>query len=127
MVLFLILVAKSLSMKKIAFAAALTTACFLSGTVISFAQTNIICTSPVAEQVMRGNYNPSQYLATNIINLPVSSTAAIPSGSNPDSLKSYIVQLASFKNRNTASDTVSSAIGIGAARRWAYGKFQQFS
>ncbi|MEW6468293.1 MAG: M28 family peptidase [Bacteroidota bacterium] len=92
-----------------------------------FAQTNIISTNPVAEQVMMGNYNPSLYLASNIINSPDSITAGINARISPDSLKSYIVKLASFRNRNTGSDTVSSQKGVGASRRWVYSKFQQFS
>jgi hypothetical protein len=35
--------------------------------------------------------------------------------------------LASFENRNTGSDTLSSTRGIGAARRWVYQSFQRFS
>jgi Zn-dependent M28 family amino/carboxypeptidase len=36
-------------------------------------------------------------------------------------------QICSFETRNTFSDTVSQTRGIGAARRWIYGKFQEFS
>jgi hypothetical protein len=36
-------------------------------------------------------------------------------------------KLGSFQNRNSGSDTISSIKGIGAARRWVYEKFQQFS
>ena len=92
-----------------------------------FSQTNIISTNPVAEQVMMGNYNPTTYLASTILNHPDTITAGINARINADSLKAYIIKLASFKNRNTGSDTVSSQIGIGASRRWVYSKFQQFS
>ena len=92
-----------------------------------FAQTNIISTNPVAEQVMMGNYNPTTYLASTILNHPDTITAGINARINADSLKAYIIKLASFKNRNTGSDTVSSQMGIGASRRWVYSKFQQFS
>ena len=37
------------------------------------------------------------------------------------------MQLASFENRNTGSDTLSATRGIGAARRWVYNSFQRFS
>lgn len=97
--------------------------CSLNG----FAQTNILSTSPLAEQVMLGNYDPAQFMATNVINHPDSITAGIMAEVNPDSLKSYIVQLASFGNRNTGSDTVSNTFGVGAARRWVYQKFGEFS
>lgn len=92
-----------------------------------FSQTNIICTNPLAEQVMLGNYNPQTYLASNIINFPDSIFTGINARINPDSLKNYIIKLASFKNRNTGSDTVSQQKGVGAARRWVYTKFQEFS
>lgn len=91
------------------------------------AQTNIISTNPVAEQVMLGNYNPASYMASNVINDPDSVSQGILRDVNPDSLKSYILKLASFGNRNTNSDTVSNTFGIGAARRWVYQKFTEFS
>lgn len=91
------------------------------------AQTNILSTTPLAEQVMLGNYDPAQFMATNMINHPDSIAAGIMAEVNADSLKSYIIKLASFGNRNTGSDTVSSTFGVGAARRWVYGKFTEFS
>ncbi|MDQ3111277.1 MAG: M28 family peptidase, partial [Bacteroidota bacterium] len=92
-----------------------------------FAQTNIISTNPVAEQVMLGNYNPALYQATTILNHPDSISRGILAAVSPDSLKAYITTLAAFGNRNTGSDTVSSTFGIGAARRWIFQKFTQFS
>jgi hypothetical protein len=44
-----------------------------------------------------------------------------------DSIKSYIQKLVTFKTRHSMSDTVSSTIGIGAARRWVASKFRQFA
>jgi len=90
-------------------------------------QTNILSTTPLAEQVLLGNYDPAQFMATNVINHPDSITAGIMAEVNADSLKSYIIRLASFGNRNTGSDTVSNTFGVGAARRWVYGKFNGFS
>jgi hypothetical protein len=91
------------------------------------AQTNILSTTPLAEQVMLGNYDPAQFMASNVINHPDSIAAGIIAEINPDSLKSYIIKLASFGNRNTGSDTVSGTFGVGAARRWVYQKFTEFS
>lgn len=91
------------------------------------AQTNIISTTPLAEQVMRGNYDPAQFMASNVINHPDSIAAGIMADVSADSLKSYIIKLASFGNRNTGSDTVSNTFGVGAARRWVYRKFTEFS
>src|SRR5579863_1817630 len=91
------------------------------------AQSNEICTYPSAEHVMLGNYNPATYLASNILNRPDTIFKGINNRVSPDSLKSYIFTMAGFYNRNTASDTISSLYGIGAATRWAYSKFQEFS
>lgn len=93
----------------------------------SSAQNNIIVTNAVAEQVMIGNYDPSQYFPPLILNHPDSIIEGIISSINADSLKSDLEKLASFHNRNTGSDTISQVKGIGAARRWVFQKFQQFS
>jgi len=93
----------------------------------SQAQTNIISTNPLAEQVMLGNYDPATYLASTVLNHPDTIAQGVKARMSPDSLKAYIIQLAGFHNRNTGSDTASPTIGIGAARRWVYQKFQQFS
>ena len=44
-----------------------------------------------------------------------------------DSIKANILKLVSFKTRQTLSDTLSNTTGIGAARRWIYSKFEQYS
>ena len=88
-------------------------------------QYNIKSTNLLAEQIMRGLYDPALY------NIPQVSKADMVTGLinniSTDSLKSYIEVLGSFYNRNTCSDTVSNTRGIGAARRWVYKKFQEFS
>jgi len=90
-----------------------------------FGQTNIISTNPVAEDVMLGNYSPATYAASTVIDNHDDIIQGINNNVNPDSLKSYIIKLATFGNRNTGSDTVSSTFGIGAARRWVFDQFQQ--
>jgi hypothetical protein len=99
--------------------------CFITAN--SFSQTNIISTNPIAEQIMLGNYTPTDYAATNIINLPAPIATGINQGISADSLKSYLFALRTFENRNTGSDTLSNTRGIGAARRWTYQKFEEFS
>lgn len=91
------------------------------------AQVNCICTDSNAEKVMLGNYNPATYLASTILNRPDTIYKGINARVSPDTLMSYIFTMAAFNNRNTASDTISSSYGIGAARRWVYSKFQQYS
>jgi hypothetical protein len=98
---------------------------FLSGKLIQ--QTNIISTNAVAEQVMLGNYSASTYMPVTVLNFPDTIFKGISKNISADSLKEYIIRLAQFKNRNSGSDTVSSAKGIGAARRWVYSKFAEFS
>lgn len=92
-----------------------------------FAQTNIITTNPVAGQVMLGNYNPATYMAGTILNDPDTISKGINLRVSADSLKKYMEKLMTFGNRNSGSDTLSSTRGIGAARRWVYSKFQEWS
>jgi Peptidase family M28 len=99
----------------------------LIASVSSFAQTNISITNATAEQIMLGNYDPATYASTTVIDDHDAIIQGIQGEINADSLKTYILQLATFDNRNTGSDTVSASNGIGAARRWGYQKFQQFS
>jgi hypothetical protein len=44
-----------------------------------------------------------------------------------DTIYSNLESLVGFYTRHTNSDTVSADTGIGAARRWIYGKFQQYA
>jgi len=99
--------------------------CFCSEHIIS--QTNILFTNSTSEQVLKGNFNPSNFLSSSPINQHDDIISYIQNNVSPDSLKAYILKLATFENRNTASDTISSITGIGAARRWAFQKFSSFS
>ncbi len=90
-----------------------------------YSQSNIICTNPSAEQVMKGNYDPQIYNPPIIINNPDSILKIITQQISPDSLHADLDMLATFYTRNTGSDTVSNSTGIGAARRWAYQKFSE--
>jgi hypothetical protein len=91
------------------------------------AQTNIICTNPAAEQMMRGNYPHTGWYSTNPPNYDDTISRGLNARVSPDSLHDYLDVLRSFRNRNTGSDTISNTRGIGAARRWVYNKFQDFS
>ena len=93
----------------------------------SIGQTNILSTNPIAEEILLGNYNPSDYDPSVEISDHSDIANAIQNAINTDSLKSYLEVLSTFTNRNTGSDTISNSFGIGAARRWVYSKFQQFS
>lgn len=89
--------------------------------------TAFLVTDPIAEQVMLGNYDPTLYAASVVLNHPDTISQGIMQRINADSLKSNIIKLASFHNRNTGSDTLSSTKGFGAARNWVYSKFQEYS
>ena len=91
------------------------------------AQTNIICSNPDANQVMKGNYDPQNFLPGQIINHPDSILKLIREQVSSDSLHATLDKLTTFYTRNSASDTVSSTTGIGAARRWAFQKFSGIS
>ena len=98
---------------------------FVLGT--GYTQTNLLVTSTEVANILKGNYIPSNYQASVTISNPGIISAELLSRLSTDSLKSYLFALKSFKTRNAGSDTVSSTKGIGAARRWAYNKFVQFS
>ena len=94
---------------------------------VGFSQLNIHSTNITAEQILKGEYDPADYSAVAVIDDPDLIVQGINSAISADSLKSYLIQLSSFVNRNTGSDTISATQGIGAARRWAYAKFEEFS
>lgn len=93
----------------------------------SYAQKNIISTNPTARTIMQGNYTPSNYSQTTVVDDPMTIINGINNSVNPDSLHSLLKVLQTFKNRNTLADTVSTTEGIGAARRWVYSKFEEYS
>lgn len=94
---------------------------------VGFSQLNIHSTNITAEQILKGEYDPADYGAVAVIDDPDLIVQGINSAISADSLKSYLIQLSSFVNRNTGSDTISATQGIGAARRWAHDKFEEFS
>ncbi|NOQ70713.1 MAG: M28 family peptidase [Crocinitomix sp.] len=100
---------------------------FAFSTIYGSAQLNILSTNPIAEQVMLGDFNPADYAATDVISAHDDIIMGINAQINSESLKSYLVDMAGFMNRNTGSDTVSATTGIGAARRWAYEEFEAIS
>jgi hypothetical protein len=91
------------------------------------AQINILSTNPIAEQILQGDYDPSDYTSDVVIDNHEDIIEGINALINADSLKSYLEEMSAFTNRNSGSDTVSATFGIGAARRWAYQKFESFS
>jgi len=84
-------------------------------------------TSTEVNKIILGNYPAANYRAATVITDPATISAGLLNDISPDSLKAYLIMLNGFQNRNTFSDTNSTTFGIGAARRWVYNKFQQYS
>ena len=97
------------------------------GTMQAQVVSNMSCTNPIAEQVMKGQYDPATYAASNVIDDHEVILCEMRWLLRADSMKSYLERMSTFGTRNSYSDTVSTTTGIGAARRWAFSKFQQFS
>jgi hypothetical protein len=93
----------------------------------TYAQTNESVSSSEVTRILVGNYNPITYQASAIITDPDVISAGLMNRISADSLKADLITLANFKNRNTFSDTTSNTKGIGAARRWVFSKFLQYS
>jgi hypothetical protein len=91
------------------------------------AQTNMTVSNPLVLPVLLGNYNPALYTPPVIINDPDSILHGVVDRCSEDTLISYLTRIDGYHNRNSASDTVSETRGIGAVRRWIYGKFQEYS
>jgi hypothetical protein len=91
------------------------------------AQTAMAVTSAEVNNILLGSYRPADYQATTVITDPATVSAGLLHDISPDSLRAYLLALNNFQNRNTFSDTNSTTFGIGAARRWVYSKFLQYS
>src|SRR6516225_6134785 len=91
-----------------------------------FAQTSPSVSGTVLANLIKGNYTPSVYQASTVINDPTVVSQGLLNEISADSLKATLFKLKSFQNRNMFSDTVSNARGIGATRRWVLSKFQQY-
>lgn len=94
---------------------------------LAAAQTNILLTDSEADDILHGNYDPASYGSSTVFDDPRDIAAELTDRIDPDSLLSYLKKMASFETRHTSSDTMSSSRGMGAARRWAHEKFEQFS
>ncbi len=88
---------------------------------------NTLCTSPLAEQVLKGLYDPTDFAATTVIGDHAVILCDLRTRVSSDSLESNLRKLEAFHTRHAYSDTLSVTTGIGAARRWAYSKFQEAS
>jgi len=100
--------------------------CILIGSTCISAQENIHFTNPEIYAILKGNYDPAQYLPPFPIDDPYTISEDMLHLINPDSLKATLLALRPFHNRNTGSDTISATTGIGAARKWILSRFEQY-
>ncbi|MBU2019938.1 MAG: M20/M25/M40 family metallo-hydrolase, partial [Bacteroidetes bacterium] len=90
-------------------------------------QTNIQVSNVTADKILKGDFDPLIYAPAFPVLNPQTIFQSIESSIKSDSLKASIIKLASFKNRNSGSDTVSATEGFGAARNWVYDRFTAYS
>ncbi len=90
-------------------------------------QTNIKFTNHLAEEIIRGNYEVTDYLPSQPIENPTQVVDYLVDNVAADQLKNYLLEMQQFRTRNTGSDTLLSGSGIGAARDWAHKKFESFN
>jgi len=83
--------------------------------------------NPEALQILRGQYPPSRYAVSSSISHPDAIACDLINQISADSLQQHLQKLTEFGTRHTWSDTLSHTSGIGAARRWAFAKMQQYS
>ncbi|MDD5569857.1 MAG: M28 family peptidase [Bacteroidales bacterium] len=94
---------------------------------LSTAQTNMKMSNIIADQIVKGNYNPANYTPAVVINNPDSIINGVVSRVSRDTLLKKLDRLQHFHNRNTSSDTISDTNGIGATRKWLYSELQNIS
>jgi hypothetical protein len=63
------------------------------------AQINILSTNPIAEQILQGDYDPSDYTSDVVIDNHEDIIEGINVLINADSLKSYLEEMSAFTNR----------------------------
>ena len=91
------------------------------------AQTNIQLTNATARAVLLGQYDPADYAPAVVNTDPAYLAGTLDAGLSADSLKALLLEMTTFQTRNTASDTISSETGIGAARRWAHARLRGYA
>ncbi len=87
------------------------------------AQQGAMLSDPLLLDILKGDYDPQLYAATQVIDDHADILCALRTEVSPDSLLATLELLGSFHTRNSYSDTTSNSTGIGAARRWAHDRF----
>lgn len=89
-------------------------------------QTNMRFSNGNILPVLKGDYDPADYMPSQVIDDPALISERLNQDIDADSLKNLLISLSSFRNRNTGSDTLSATEGIGAARTWILEKFDAY-
>jgi len=92
-----------------------------------FSQTNIHFSNQLAEDIVLGNYETSDYIPAEIIDKPEQIIDKLIAEVSAANLKDYLLGMEQFHTRHTGSDTLLIGSGIGAARAWAYNQFESFN
>src|SRR5688572_13902832 len=91
------------------------------------AQQNTHFTNPLILDILKGNYDPADYLPAFPVDDPYYISEALVNRISPDSMKATLLALRTFHNRNTGADTVAADRGMGAARKWVLSQFERYS
>jgi hypothetical protein len=88
---------------------------------------NIEITNPTAQRILLGDFVANEFPGGEPLVVEDEWAQLLIDQLEPDSLKQYLFELNAFTNRNTGSDTTSTTFGMGAARRWAAARMEDFS
>ncbi|MDZ4747537.1 MAG: M28 family peptidase [Saprospiraceae bacterium] len=91
------------------------------------AQENTQFSNPVIFDILKGNYDPADYLPAFPVDDPYAISQDLIYRVSADSMKATLLALRTFHNRNTGSDTMAVDKGIGAARKWVLAQFDRYS
>lgn len=91
------------------------------------AQENTHFTNPLILEILKGDYDPSDYMPAFPVDDPHAISEGLVNLIEPDSMKATLFSLRNFHNRNTGADTLSETTGMGAARKWVLSQFDKYS
>jgi hypothetical protein len=94
---------------------------------VAISQENIRPSKAIVDDILKGNYDPTEYQSSNTFEKPQDILPLIEEDISAQQILTYLEGLVSFETRHTASDTVSTTRGIGAARNWAFEEFKKIS
>lgn len=88
---------------------------------------NIRITNQAAADILAGDFEVSDFPGGTDLDIVANLPQTLIDQLEPDSMQAMLLELRTYGNRNTGSDTVSATNGIGAARRWVHDRLADFS